>query len=80
MSARPTILFACAHNSGRSVAAQALLRHHAGLPVEVRSAGSEPGAGVDPVVAQVLAERGPSVSGHVPTRLDRALVEAPAWW
>jgi arsenate reductase len=73
---RPTVLYACIHNSGRSVAAQALTRHHAGDTVEVRSAGSEPGAGVNPVVAQVLAERGLPVTDHVPTKLDESLVEA----
>jgi arsenate reductase len=73
---RPVLLFACIHNSGRSVAAQVLARHHGAGRVDVRSAGSEPGAGVNPVVAQVLAERGLPVEDHVPTRLDRGLVEA----
>jgi arsenate reductase len=72
---RPSVLFACVHNSGRSVAAQVLARHYAEGRVDVRSAGSEPGAGVNPVVAQVLAERGLAVDGHVPTLLDRDLVE-----
>jgi len=70
----PTVLYACIHNSGRSVAAAALTRHYAGDAVEVRSAGSEPGSGVNPVVAQVLAERGLDVDGHVPTKLDYDLV------
>ncbi|MGY1711303.1 arsenate reductase ArsC [Geodermatophilus sp. SYSU D00758] len=74
MTDRPSILFACIHNSGRSVAAQVLARHHGGDAVEVRSAGSEPGAGVNPVVAQVLAERGLPVEDHVPTLLDADLV------
>lgn len=60
------VLFACIHNSGRSVAAQVLARH---LGLDARSAGSEPGAGVNPVVAEVLAERGLPVSDHVPTLL-----------
>ena len=72
---RPSVLFACVHNSGRSVAAQALARRYADGRVDVRSAGSEPGAGVNPVVAQVLAERGLGVDDHVPTLLDRDLVE-----
>lgn len=76
MSDRPTVLYACIHNSGRSVAAQVLTRHYAGDAVEVRSAGSEPGAGVNPVVAQVLAERNLPVPDHVPTKLDLDLVEA----
>ena len=73
---RPNVLFACIHNSGRSVAAQVLTRHYAGDAVEVRSAGSEPGTGVNPVVAQVLAERGLPVADHTPTRLDSDMVEA----
>lgn len=76
MNGPPTILFACIHNSGRSVAAEVLARHYGGDTVEVRSAGSEPGAGVNPVVAAVLAERGLSVADHVPTLLDRDLVES----
>ena len=70
----PVVLFACIHNSGRSVAAQVLARHHGGHRVEVRSAGSEPGVSVNPVVAQVLAERGLPVTDHVPTLLDVDLV------
>lgn len=46
MTGTPTVLFACIHNSGRSVAAQALARHYAGDAVQVRSAGSEPGTAV----------------------------------
>ncbi len=76
MTAGPSVLFACIHNSGRSVAAQVLARHYAGDAVQVRSAGSEPGAGVNPAVAQVLAERGLPVVDHVPTLLDAGLVEA----
>ena len=75
MSDRPVVLFACIHNSGRSVAAQVLARAHGCDAVEVRSAGSEPGADVNPVVAQVLAERGLPVTDHVPTLLDADLVQ-----
>jgi arsenate reductase len=75
MTQRPTVLFACIHNSGRSVAAEALTRHYAGDTVTVRSAGSEPGRGVNPVVAQVLAERGLPVDHHTPTKLDADLVQ-----
>jgi arsenate reductase len=76
MNRTPSVLFACIHNSGRSVAAQVLARHYAGSSLEVRSAGSEPGAGVNPVVAQVLAERGLTVADHTPTMLDTDLVQA----
>ena len=43
MTDRPSVLYACIHNSGRSVAAQVLTRHYAGDAVSVRSAGSQPG-------------------------------------
>ena len=72
---KPTILYACIHNSGRSVAAQLLTWHYAGDSVEVRSAGSEPATGINPLVAQVLAERGLPVSDHTPTQLDWDLVQ-----
>jgi arsenate reductase len=65
---KPVVLYACIHNSGRSVAALYLTRHL--LPrVEARSAGSEPGTAVNPAVAAVLAERGISVEDHVPSLL-----------
>lgn len=72
---RPVVLFACIHNSGRSVAAEVLTRHHGGDAVEVRSAGSDPGDAVNAAVAAVLAERGLLTEGHVPTRLTYELVQ-----
>lgn len=72
---RPTVLFACIHNSGRSVAAAKLAQLYGGDRVTVLSAGSEPGTGVNPAVAEVLAERGISTDDHVPTLLDCDLVE-----
>ena len=72
----PVILFACIHNSGRSVAAQVLAAHHGGDRVVVRSAGSEPGSGVNPAVAEVLAERGLSTADHLPALLTYDTVES----
>jgi arsenate reductase len=54
----PEVLYVCIHNAGRSVAAAVLTEHYAQGRVRVRSAGSEPGSEVNPVVAQVLRERG----------------------
>ena len=71
---RPVILFACIHNSGRSVAARVLTEHYAGGTVDVRSAGSEPSGSVNPVVAKVLAERGLSTEDERPTLLDDDVV------
>lgn len=75
MRNRPVVLFACVHNSGRSVAAAALARHYAGELVAVKDAGSEPAAEVNPTVARVLADIGLPVVEHVPTLLDYDLVE-----
>ena len=75
MSDVPTVLYACIHNSGRSVAAKVLTRHYAGDRVEVRSAGSEPGDGVNPGVAAVLAERGLTTKDHRPSMLTPDVVE-----
>jgi arsenate reductase (thioredoxin) len=72
----PSILFACIHNSGRSVAAKVLAQHYAGGAVRIASAGSEPRTNVNPAVAAVLAERGLSTAGERPTQLDVATVEA----
>lgn len=76
---RPVVLFACIHNSGRSVAAEVLTRHLGGEAVEVRSAGSEPGDGVNPAVAAVLAERGLPVGDHSPALLTADGVRAADW-
>lgn len=70
----PSILFACVHNSGRSVAAKVLCEHLGAGHVHVLSAGSAPGDGVNPRVAQVLRERGLDPDAEVPTLLSRDLV------
>lgn len=70
----PVVLYACIHNSGRSVAAKVLTEHYAKGRVAVRSAGSEPGATVNPQVAAVLGDRGLSTEFEVPTLLSTELV------
>ena len=72
---RPVVLYACIHNSGRSVAAKVLTQHYARGAVEVRSAGSEPGSEVNPAVAAVLAERGLATDDHVPSLLTAQSVQ-----
>ena len=76
MSQRPVVLFACIHNSGRSVAARVLTEHYAEGRVEARSAGSEPKGSVNPAVAAVLAERGLSTDRETATLLERDVVAA----
>ena len=65
----PEILVVCTHNAGRSVAARVLIDHHAQGRVVVRSAGSAPGDAINPVVADLLAERGLDASKEFPKRL-----------
>jgi arsenate reductase len=69
MTDRPVVLYACIHNGGRSLAAKILTEHHSRGRVEARSAGSEPGATLNPVVVQVLHERGLSTEGEHPKLL-----------
>lgn len=75
MPAIPVVLFACVHNSGRSVAAKVLTEHYADGSVQVRSAGSEPGDRVNPGIAAVLSERGLSTAGHQPSLLTYSGVQ-----
>jgi arsenate reductase len=55
---RPSVLFVCVHNAGRSQMAAALLNHLAGDRIEVRSAGTEPADQINPGAVAVMAEWG----------------------
>ena len=66
MSDTPEVLFVCVHNAGRSQMAAALLEHHAGGRVRVRSAGTAPSDEIDPNVVAVMAERGLDVASARP--------------
>jgi len=72
---KPSVLFVCVHNAGRSQMAAALLDHHAMGRVEVRSAGSAPGEAVNPAAVAALAEWGVDMSAARPKVLtDEAVV------
>ena len=75
---RPEVLFVCVHNAGRSQMAAALLAHHGGDRVVVRSAGTAPADAINPAVVSVMAELGIDLhaSGARPKRLEDAAVEA----
>jgi arsenate reductase (thioredoxin) len=75
MKNKPVVLFACVHNSGRSVAARVLTEHYAAGAVDARSAGSQPKGSVNAVVAQALAERGLSTEAETGTKLSTETVE-----
>jgi protein-tyrosine-phosphatase len=65
----PEVLFVCVHNAGRSQMAAALLEHHAGGRVRVRSAGTTPSDEIHANVVQAMAERGLDVSTDRPKGL-----------
>lgn len=69
MRARPTVLFVCVHNAGRSQMAAGYLRALAGDAVDVLSAGSAPGDTVNPVAVQAMAEEEIDISLALPTLL-----------
>jgi arsenate reductase (thioredoxin) len=69
---RPTVLFLCVHNSGRSLAARVLLDHMAAGRINVESAGSEPGDQLNPAVVAILEERGLDTSKDFPKPLTDA--------
>ena len=75
---RPEVLFVCVHNAGRSQMAAALLAHHGGDAVVVRSAGSAPADEVNPAVVEAMREWGIDVleAGATPKKLEDAAVEA----
>ncbi|WP_149361446.1 arsenate reductase ArsC [Lolliginicoccus suaedae] len=58
MSDRPSVLFVCVHNAGRSQMAAAYLDHLAAGRIEVRSAGSAPAETINPAAVAVMAEEG----------------------
>ena len=73
---RPSVLFVCVHNAGRSQMAAGWLRHLAGDAVEVRSAGSLPGGQVNPAAVEAMAEAGIDISDQRPKVLTTDAVEA----
>lgn len=76
MTARPSVLFLCVHNAGRSQMAAGWLRHLAGERVEVFSGGSAPAAGVNPVAVEAMAEVGIDIAGESPVRWTDDIVRA----
>lgn len=69
-AARPSVLFVCVKNSGKSQMAAGLMRKAAGGAVVVHSAGTKPGTEVNPLSAESLAEVGVDVSNQTPKSID----------
>ncbi|MEE2043343.1 arsenate reductase ArsC [Nocardiopsis tropica] len=73
---KPSVLFVCVHNAGRSQLAAAGLRHRSGGRIEVRSAGSAPADSLNPAVVEAMAEVGVDITGQRPRVLTPEAVEA----
>jgi arsenate reductase (thioredoxin) len=76
MSRRPSVMFVCIHNAGRSQMAAALLTHLAGDGIEVRSAGTEPADQINPAAVAAMAELGIDITAEVPKVVTADAVEA----
>jgi len=74
--AKPSVLFVCVHNAGRSQMAAGYLRHLAGDRIEVRSAGSLPAEQINPVAVAAMAEEGIDITAESPKVLTVEAVQA----
>lgn len=67
---KPSVLFVCIHNAGRSQMAAGWLRYLAGDTVDIRSAGSEPADQINPVAIEAMHEVGIDITGNTPRLLE----------
>ena len=70
MTDKPSVLFVCVHNAGRSQMAAGWLRHLAGDAVEVRSAGSAPAETINPAAVEAMREVGIDITDQTPKLLE----------
>ena len=76
MSAKPSVLFVCVHNAGRSQMAAGFMTHLSGGAVDVLSAGSAPKESINPIAIQAMAEVGIDIANNVPKILTSQAVQA----
>ena len=74
--ARPSVLFLCVHNAGRSQMAAGFLRRFGGGRIDVLSAGSSPGDAVNTAAVAAMEEKGIDIGSAVPRRWTEAELEA----
>ena len=72
---KPSVLFVCVHNAGRSQMAAAFLTNLSQGAIEVRSAGSQPAEKVNPAAVEAMAELGIDMSAEVPKVLTTEAVK-----
>ncbi|REJ07801.1 arsenate reductase ArsC [Microbacterium bovistercoris] len=73
---KPSVLFVCVHNAGRSQMAAGFLRDIAGDRIEVRSAGSMPADQINPIAVEAMREAGIDITAEQPKVLTTEAVQA----
>ncbi|WP_182871614.1 arsenate reductase ArsC, partial [Mycobacteroides abscessus] len=73
---KPTVLFLCTHNAGRSQMALGYFNHLAGDQAVAWSGGSEPGREINPAAIEVMAEAGIDITGEYPKPWTDEIVQA----
>ncbi len=73
---KPSVLFVCVHNAGRSQMAAGFLEHLGGDKVNVYSAGSAPKDSINPIAVEAMREKGIDISGRSPKILTTESVQA----
>jgi len=73
---KPTVLFLCVHNAGRSQMALGFFNHYAGDNAVAWSGGSEPGTSVNPAAVEAMAERGIDITEEFPKPWTDEIVRA----
>lgn len=76
IAGKPSVLFVCVHNAGRSQMAAALLTHLAGDRIEVRSAGTEPAEQINATAVAAMAELGIDIAAARPNVLTGDAVQS----
>ena len=76
MADKPSVLFVCVHNAGRSQMAAGWVTHLAGDTIEVRSAGSAPAETINPVAAEAMREVGIDITDQKPKILTTEAIQA----
>ena len=73
---KPTVLFLCTHNAGRSQMALGFFTHFAGDEAVAWSGGSEPGSEINPAAVEAMAEVGIDITGEFPKPWTDEIVQA----
>ncbi|WP_306372022.1 low molecular weight phosphatase family protein [Nocardia sp. CC216A] len=71
---KPSVLFVCVKNGGKSQMAAGLMRHASGGSVDVYSAGTEPGVALNALSVEALLELGVDITGETPKAIDPQLL------